>query len=1309
MTTLLLSAAGAAIGGAVAGPIGTIAGRLVGAVAGSLVDQSLFGTKTPIRRVEGPRLSDLNVQASSEGTPIPAVFGRTRLTGQVIWATRFEEVVTTQTQTSGGGGGKGGATSRPAQTTQTTSYSYYGNLAVGLCEGPIAYLGRIWADGKPLDQANVAMRFYPGSESQGPDPLIQAKQASPDIPAFRGLAYVVFERLPLAPYGNRLPQFSFEVIRPIGRLEERLTAVNIIPGAGEFAYHTSEVRRTLGLGASISENRHTGHAGTDFTASMAELKALAPNLRHAALVVGWFGDDLRCGVCQVMPAVDLAAKDTTGDIWQVAGIQRAGAHVVSQIDGRAAYGGTPSDASLKAALRHLKSLGLSVTLTPFLFMDVPAGNGRADPWSGQASQPAYPWRGRITCDPAPLRPGSPDKTAAASAQIAAFFGTASARDFTVIGEDVIYSGPPEWSYRRMVLHNACLAKASGAVDAFLIGSELVGLTRVRASRTAFPAVEQLIALAAEVREVLGEGVKVAYAADWTEYGSYVPPDGRGDVLFPLDPLWADPAIDFIGIDFYAPLSDWRAGDHLDGALANSPANRAYLHSRLEGGEGFDWFYANEEGRARQERLSITDGAYGKPWVYRPKDLRSWWSNPHVARLDGVEVARTPWVPHGKQIRLTEIGVPAVDKGTNEPNLFPDPRSSESGFPFASSRARDDFIQRRALEVLLDQFDPASAMGAIANPVSPLYGGHMVDPVASHVWCWDARPWPAYPALTEVWGDYLNWNTGHWLNGRLGGAPLDRLLPLLSAQFAGPAIEADAADGVVQGYVIDRALSGRAAIEPLANVFGLDLIERGDGLVATSRGNKPLAVIAADDLATDGKEDRPRLQRTQETELPASVALIVSDADRDFRRTAVTARRITGGSKRQSISELGVLEPGEQAEAQAELALRRAWVAREKADFSLPPSRLALEVGDIVSLETDGGERLVRLIKLDRDGILAASAEAVDPGLSAPAGINRAVSIAQRLPSPGQAFALFLELPRLPGDDAPYRPRLAVTATPWPGGFTLWRQSQAGYNALAHVAQRAVIGTLSSALSPGPVWRFDRAATVQVRIAAGTLGSVNEAALLDGANVAAVNHSNGLWEVVQFTKARLIGDRLYELSGFLRGQLGTEFLSRELVAPGQYFVLLDEALIPVPIAIDEVGRPSNWRLAPDRLFFDDPAALPLTLQPAGIGLRPLSPVRLAGRRTGQGIVISFIRRTRGDGDGWDLVEVPVNEEQEAYQIEILDGTLVRRTFVSSTPFALYPADAEISDFAAPQTQLTVRVSQLSAAVGAGIATTATLRI
>ncbi len=782
MAALALSVAGRAIGGSLFGPTGAIAGRLIGALAGNAIDQVLFASHRE-RSLEGPRLADLSVMASTEGAPIPRLYGRARLSGQVIWATNLEEVVSTDTQTerSGGSGGKGmgGGSS---VTTTTTTYSYFANLAVGLCEGPIGAVLRVWADGKPLDLAGLTVRSYTGDEAQTPDPLIVAKEG--DAPAYRGLSYVVFERLPLADFGNRIPQMSFEVVRPVGRLEQMARAVTLIPGATEFGYEPVTVVQVMGPGQSAPENRHVTYAASDVIASLDELQAVAPNVERVAIVVAWFGTDLRCGECRVQPGIDNREKATYGGTWSVAGVDRDSAYLVSTVDGRPAFGGTPSDQSVIDLIAELKGRELKITLYPFLMMDIAVDNTLTDPWTGASSQPVYPWRGRVTCHPAPGQAGSPDGTSAAATQVNAFFS----------------GGTDAWNYRNMILHYASLAVAAGGVDAFLIGSELKSLTRVRSASGVYPAVNALVTLAGDVKAVVGSGTVVTYGADWTEYGAHVV--GSGEVRFPLDALWASSSIGAVGIDYYAPLADWRDdGNQLDLAVTDNPYRLGYLVGHLDSGEGYDWYYADDAARDAQTRTPITDGL-GKPWTFRQKDIWSFWSQLHYERVGGVELGtHTAWVPRGKPIWLTEIGCPAVDKGANQPSVFPDPKSSEAGLPYYSSGKRDDLIQRRYLEAVLGAFDPAFGDAAL-NSTSSVYDGPMVAPDGIHLWTWDARPYPAFPAATDAWSDAPNWETGHWLTGRFGSTPLDGLVTTMLADNGVADIDVSELGEGPDGYVVD---------------------------------------------------------------------------------------------------------------------------------------------------------------------------------------------------------------------------------------------------------------------------------------------------------------------------------------------------------------------------------------------------------------------------------------------------------------------------------------------------------------------------
>ncbi|MGX1787227.1 baseplate multidomain protein megatron [Bosea sp. NPDC055332] len=1302
MATLVLQVAGSVLGAAVGGPFGAMIGRSLGAIAGASLDQGLFGGGGGTRIVEGPRLKEIDGLASTEGAPIPRVYGRARLGGQLIWATRFEEEVTT-TVTRTKSGGKGG---QKAQKTYETTYSYYANLAVAVCEGPIAFVRRIWADGREIDFNAVTLRIHRGFENQEPDPLISAKEAGA-APAYRGTAYVVFERFPLADYGNRVPQFSFEVVRAVPGLGEMIRAVTLIPGASEFIYQPTLINQEPEAGVTIAENRHQLHSATDIDGAIGHLLALCPYLRRISLVVSWFGDDLRAGSCTIAPRVEIADKNTPDAPWLVAGLDRASARIVSQSSSRPAYGGTPSDESVIALIRRLRQVyGLEVVLYPFVMMDVPAGNALPDPHTGNASQPSYPWRGRITCSPAPGQSGSPDGTSAAADQIANFLGAATAADFSLDGDKVVCARPDEWSFRRAVLHAAMLAKAAGGVEGFIIGSELVGLTRVRAASGSYPMVDGLVALAVEVRAILPTPAKLTYAADWTEYGAHVR-DGGQEVRFPLDPLWSSAHIDAIGIDYYAPLSDWRdTPDHADIAIARGPADVDHLRSRLTSGEAYDWYYASFAGRQAQMRLPIADGAFGKPWIFRQKDLPNWWLNPHVQRFGGMEIGATGWLPGSKPIWLTEIGLPAVDKGGNSPNVFPDPKSIDGGYPHFSTRARDDLVQARGLEAILSGFDPAlPGFDPQRNPTSLSLGQRMVDPASIFVWTWDARPFPAFPELASVWADGANYETGHWINGRLEGVTLDRLVRAILTDYGLPAPEEVAIDGFVDGFVLDRPVSARQALEPLAQAFGFDAVMSSGKLAFRGRAATVAHALSIDDLVLDRDGQPFELRRAQESELPRELRLVHIDGNNDYRQVTARSRRLAGAARRENAVELPVVTRRGEGQRLADQRLQEIWAGRETLELELSPRCIGLEAGDIVSLELAGQPRLFRLTRISDGPTRRADARAVEPaiyrGAAAGAGDGeRPPKVTPRVA--GRPDALILDLP-IARETPPPLQSLAAFADPWPGGLAIWRAAEGMPFALAGiVAAPSIMGESLTVLAPGPLWRTDRHASVDVRLRGGNLASVASEAALAGANALAFVDAAGEVEILTSARVELIGTRTFRLSQMVRGLGGSEAAAARTLAAGARVVVLDGAAVPLTTNLDDVGRHLRYRIGPPNA--DVAAALMRELS-ATVGtapLRPLAPVRPRARRSLSGIALSWIRRSRVGGDSWEAVEVPLGEETEHYRVTIRVGDDIVRVFETGAAAVLYETAQELADFSGPQSALDVELVQFSVVAGAGLA-------
>ena len=1320
MATLVLGVAGAAIGGSIGGTILGVSaatiGGFIGSTMGSVVDSWIISSLAPTQRIEGSRLDSLRITSSTEGAVVPRLYGRMRIGGNIIWATDFREETRTTTQ----GGGKGGGGGK----VKTTEYLYYASFAVALCEGPITGIGRIWADGKLMDTAGITWRWYPGDENQSADPFITARMGATSTPSYRGAAYVVFEELPLTDYGNRLPQLSFEVFRPLAdpdTAEGMTQAVTMIPASGEFTYATQAIRKGDG-GAQQAENLNALSDTADMVVALDRLQAMAPKVESVSLVVAWFGSDLRAGNCTIKPGVEVPAKTTSPKTWAVNGVARANAHLVSRdAENRPVYGGTPADFAVVQAIQKMKARGLRVTFYPFILMDVPSGNTLPDPYSDNASavgQPTFPWRGRITCSPAAGYVGSVDKTVATASQVANFFGGATPANFAVSGETVSWIGSPsDWGFGRMVLHYAHLCKAAGGVDAFIIGSEMRGLTTIRSGASTFPAVAALKSLASDVRAILGPGTKIGYAADWSEYFGHQPADGSGDVFFHLDPLWSDANVDFIGIDNYMPLSDWSDGfDHLD-AQAGWPAihDRAYLQSNIAGGEGFDWFYASEADRLNQVRTPITDGTAGKPWVFRYKDLRAWWSNQHFDRSGGIESATpTAWVPQSKPIWFTELGCPAIDRGTNQPNVFFDPKSSESFTPYFSRGWRDDAIQRAYLEATWLWWGEAAN-----NPTSSVYGGRMVHVPECAAWTWDARPYPFFPELTNVWTDGPNWRLGHWLSGRLGAVSLAALVRHLCLRAGMPESRIDVSGlwGALEGYAITALESPRASISNLARHFGFDAVESEGKIRFVMRGRASVASISVEAMVAAGQDEVLELTRGQETELPQALKWQVARADEDYDAAVVEARRITVEASRISSETFPFAVPPEEAERRCRRALMEAWTGRESAVFRLPPSRLALDPADVIRLDHDGrqlGFRLVSAADAEARSIEAIRQDRQDydlpPGAARPAAPSKIVSF-------GAPEVVILDLPQLTEGHAPHHPLIAAHAVPWPGQMVVFRSPGTdGFELVTTFGTRARIGALVNDLWSGPVSRFDHGNVMIVDLVSATLESVTDMTLLGGANALAVESAPGVWEILQAGSAELIAPGRYRLTRLLRGQRGTEQAMGDPTPAGARVVVLDSPLADLPVAEADIGIPWNWRIGPASKPVSDETYVARSFAPEGIGLRPFAPVHVEqpwrrGRVPGD-LVIRWTRRDRSlAADSWNAAEIPMSEATETYVVDILDGPVVKRSLTTATTSAVYTEADQIADWGTPLgpgASLTVRIAQIGQLFGTGAANITTLR-
>lgn len=402
--------------------------------------------------------------------------------------------------------------------------------------------------------------------------------------------------------------------------------------------------------------------------SIKEIKQTFPNIEWVSVVVSWFGTDLDIKECKIKPGYD--RFETRLDSWSVGNWQidsisehNKALKISLETGNMSRYGGTTNDKSVLAYLDLLKSHNIKIAFYPFFMMDIIG----------------KPWRGHLSGNPSDVN------------------------QFT------------EEQYIPFIKHYTQLVK--GKVDAFIIGSELVSLTKIVDNEGRFPFVKQLIDLSTSCKDILGKDVIITYAANWSEYHTV---DG---ISRPLDELWAHNAIDVVGIDAYFPLTD----------STDIRISRKDIYQKWTSGEGWDYYISNG---------TLIKFNQNEPWNIW-KNIKYWWESEHWVGSE-----KTNWQPKMKPIWFTEFGFASIDKASNEPNVFFDEFSTVDGGIPKHSEGRADFaIQRESILATLDFLKD--------NPFIK----------NAFYWCWDARGlgWQ----YDKYFADGCNWKLGHWIDGKVG--------------------------------------------------------------------------------------------------------------------------------------------------------------------------------------------------------------------------------------------------------------------------------------------------------------------------------------------------------------------------------------------------------------------------------------------------------------------------------------------------------------------------------------------------------------
>lgn len=161
-------------------------------------------------------IADFQINTASYGEVVPEILGTTRVSGNIIDYEDFTAHEHKSTTRTGKGGG--------SKHTEIT-YTYTVAAAIGLCEGPIKGIGKVWRDKEVYQYPNekIELTLFKGDYGQTPWPYMLSKHPDKALP-YSGLAYMAG----VVDLGDRgsLPQYNFEIQ---GKLLETGDGVDVNP------------------------------------------------------------------------------------------------------------------------------------------------------------------------------------------------------------------------------------------------------------------------------------------------------------------------------------------------------------------------------------------------------------------------------------------------------------------------------------------------------------------------------------------------------------------------------------------------------------------------------------------------------------------------------------------------------------------------------------------------------------------------------------------------------------------------------------------------------------------------------------------------------------------------------------------------------------------------------------------------------------------------------------------------------------------------------------------------------------------------
>ncbi|KVO11712.1 hypothetical protein WJ73_19370 [Burkholderia ubonensis] len=491
--------------------------------------------------------------------------------------------------------------------------------------------------------------------------------------------------------------------------------------------------------------------------------------------------------------------------------------------------------------------------------------------------------------------------------------------------------------------------------------------------------------------------------------------------------------------------------------------------------------------------------------------------------------------------------------------------------------------------------------------------------------------------------------------------------------------------VLVGFAVTSQSSPRDVLSPLMSTFFFDACDSGGPLRFIKRGGSSVVNIPWDDLGAAPGSDPTQAQNplnetiTQEFEMPRRVTLKYVSANTDYESGLQSESRAQTTSNLDEATDVPIVLADNDAKSRVQAMLWERWVKRQKFQFSTTYKYLNIEAGDVATTVSPSGTTYTfQITKEHADGknTLTFNAEASVPQIYpspltyvAQGGVAQGFT-SQSVPYSGPTILKVLDVPPLRDIDTTQAVYIATCGfdNTWPGAAIDISRDDVNFSQLLSMTSQSIIGLATTALpnfQGGNNVDELTSVTVQLYNSSQSLSSVSYASFLNGANAAYLGG-----EIIYFRNAVQTGPGTFQLSGFLRGVKGTEYLMSGHV-PGEDFVFLDASRIGVAgINLTDIGQSLYFEPFLMNLFGNTPGGV-VGLTPANARVKPLSPWRFAATKgsasSASDITLRWIRRARVNTTWVSGADVPLDESSESYILTISNGSSQVRQVTVAGPF------------------------------------------